>query len=220
MADNTNTARVNLITVNSSRGPENILPLEERRIVGICYDGSPSATYAFDWSFSRVFLPYQDHVYFLVADDFVESDFNIVKMGIKGSREEPKIDEIKAEIENLSKDLLDIGITSQTIVANSNPKKFIPKAVEELKIEALIIGNRGNSLTKRVMFGSVSSYVLNKVSCPVIVVKLNNDDKTHLEDTALERVATRDSLRLVQTISREENPSIAIARSRNRDRDF
>ncbi|PVV03208.1 hypothetical protein BB560_002320 [Smittium megazygosporum] len=209
-------ARVSLVTIDSTHPPEKILSLSERRQVGICFDGSPSSRHAFDWAFSRVLLPYQDHLYFLVADDFAETDFEILKKSFSGSRHKSSLELVEAEIKHLMKDLIDIGITSQIVIRKSSAKKFIPAAVDELKIEALIIGSRGNSLAKRVVFGSTSSYLLNKVSCPVIVVK-GGDSKPNLEDTPLEKVATRDSLRLVKTISREENPSVAIARSRNRE---
>ncbi|OLY78541.1 hypothetical protein AYI68_g7406 [Smittium mucronatum] len=215
-----NMASLDIVTVNPDHNPEKVLPLDQRRMVGIAFDGSPSSIYAFNWAFKRALLPYQDHLYFIVSEQKSTFNTSILKLGLSGKREETYEEFIKEKISELTQDLVSIGITSSLIMQVGDPKKYIPKVVDELKIETLIIGSRGNNLAKRVVFGSVSSYLLNKIKVPMFIVKDPQVCDTNDEETPLERVSTRDSLRLVRTLSKDDNPSIAVARSRQRDQNF
>ncbi|XP_074578027.1 universal stress protein PHOS32-like [Curcuma longa] len=50
-------------------------------------------------------------------------------------------------------------------------REKICEAIDSIPLSCLIIGNRGLGKLKRVLLGSVSSYVVNNGTCPVTVVK-------------------------------------------------
>ncbi|XVF84775.1 hypothetical protein PTKIN_Ptkin17bG0065700 [Pterospermum kingtungense] len=63
------------------------------------------------------------------------------------------------------------GVSAEIITEVGDPGVTICNMAEQLKINLLILGDRGLGKIERAFIGSVSSYCVNNAKCPVLVVK-------------------------------------------------
>ncbi|CAL4951878.1 unnamed protein product [Urochloa decumbens] len=79
----------------------------------------------------------------------------------------------KETIEILTQVAHQRGIEVYAKIFYGDPAKKLYEAVDLVPLSCMVIGSRGLSTLKRALMGSVSTYIVNHVACPVTVVKEN-----------------------------------------------
>ena len=69
-----------------------------------------------------------------------------------------------------SQQLAEYGYNVDTRIGFGNPKKAIPRYVEELKPDIIILGSHGHRFFTDLIFGTTIGTVRHKVNIPVLVV--------------------------------------------------
>ncbi|CAD5186801.1 universal stress protein PHOS32-like [Musa acuminata AAA Group] len=158
---------------------------EGSRTVGIGMDYSPTSKVAVRWAVDNLVCA-GDHV--VLIHVLSKSDHHTEKQ-LWEEHGSPLIPLGEFEDMNLTVrygispdgEVLDIlhtasetkGVKVVSKIYWGDPREKICDAVEELKLDSLVVGSRGLGAIKRVLLGSVSNYVVVHATCPVTVVKSN-----------------------------------------------
>lgn len=156
----------------------------EDRMIGVTLDLSKSSKKALSWAVDNL-LDNGDTIVLLHALPHKGSPDNQLPLTPKA--DSPLIPLTEFRQPELSKqhglhpdaevlDLLDTVSRQKkvTIVMKvywGDAREKLCKAVEDLKLDSLVMGSRGLGPIQRIFLGSVSNYVVTHASCPVTVVK-------------------------------------------------
>lgn len=140
----------------------------------LCMDFSPESIFALEWSLGTVLT---DGSVLFIVYVIEENDANHNLKGNsanENTREQQRmnlLNKAKQQVLNLLKlTKLQIHIVIE-IIHHPIPRHLILELIDNLQPTLVIVGSRGQSAIKGVLLGSLSNYLVTKLSVPVMVVR-------------------------------------------------
>ncbi|KAL1320799.1 hypothetical protein HN51_065505 [Arachis hypogaea] len=167
------------------------MPRSNHRRLGVAMDFSPCSVAALKWAVEN-FAREGDHIILLIIRPDVNYEHGEMQLWeLTGAPYIPLNEFTDAEvmkkyglkptpeaIEVSQKAAKDKKVEVLMKIFWGDPREKICQAVDSIPLEALFMGNRGLGPLQRAFMGSVSNYVVNHATCPVTVVKSDNQNKS------------------------------------------
>ena len=138
--------------------------------VMLATDGSPTAEKATDTAIELARL-LDTELVVVSAWDIAYTTVGLAPMPINGEFAKVGEDEAKKVTAEAAARAEEAGVETTCVVVRGFPVDEICLAAEKFAPRFLVIGSHGWGAMKRAIFGSVSTGVLHKATCPVLVVR-------------------------------------------------
>ncbi|XP_062578739.1 universal stress protein in QAH/OAS sulfhydrylase 3'region-like [Saccostrea cucullata] len=148
---------------------------DKQRTVVVAMDGSDHAIKAFKW-FCKSMKHDNDKVVMVYSVELYGDVYSTQWLSVPYSGPsltdmiEKQRKEIREKLDEFAKMMKNEHVPGTVKSVNSeDPGEGIIKAAEEVKADMIVVGSRGLGAVRRTILGSVSDYVLQHSSIPVIV---------------------------------------------------
>lgn len=155
----------------------------DQRKVLIALDGSEQSDHAFEWYMKNTRQP-NDYVYGVTCVEYNFGGMSLIRrVGPLADTDAltKQFKEQHSEVEKRCADytarLRSAGVKGQVdYISGKKPGPAIVEFGEQVKADMVIMGTRGLGAIKRMMLGSVSTFVLQNSHCPVSVVPFHKPE--------------------------------------------
>ncbi|KAI9348586.1 hypothetical protein BDR26DRAFT_799109 [Obelidium mucronatum] len=138
------------------------------RLIAIAVDSSNYSEYAFDWMIINIARPETDQILILNVYPMVSAiavDITPQNAMIEAANKQHSHDVLQSYAKRAPAKVFNM----RGVSLRGDPREIIPRKVAELKVDMLVIGSRGLTGFKKAMLGSVSDYLVNHSTVPVLV---------------------------------------------------
>lgn len=148
------------------------LNLFKRRKIMVCYDMSEACDSMIQWILDYLLVDQRDHVILLTVSSNYPAKFSLSESDVRAS-EAKRAYFLEATQDALVNLFLARDITSQKFVICGDASKIILDLSSRTNCNMIVLGSSQSSGLRRFFLRSVSSYVANSSSIPVLIYKDN-----------------------------------------------
>jgi len=131
----------------------------------VCYDGSASSRNALEKTLEFFKDQRPAIIILLVAEEPLDASMENEEVFEQWRQECHDL------LNDIAKEVTQLGLEVDAMLATGDPRTMIMEAIKNKSPDLLVMAKQGKGGVKDALMGSVSTYVLRQVQCPVLVVK-------------------------------------------------